>query len=170
MQHLKKVNTVHQNSVFKTTGTFVFQKTSLYIRCVNVHFSLDFALINILRLRGLYGGTQSLNMFQTKFGYNSSIFLGLNFPPNMIFHSPMQLPTTLEFWSVLKHWHTRKKFIFLLILLWWNSLRTMWFLRKYTTSLYVPDQNVRVTVLVCFESMNMWCHYGRKSQAIQLHT
>ena len=30
-------------------------------------FSLDFALINILRLRGLYGGTQSLNMFQTKF-------------------------------------------------------------------------------------------------------
>ena len=66
-------------------------------------FSLDFALINILRLRGLYGGTQSLNVFQPKFGYSSSIYLGLNFLPNMLFHSPMKLPTTLEFWSVQLH-------------------------------------------------------------------
>ena len=86
--------------------------------------------------------------------------------PNMIFkNTPMQLPTTLEFgpfWNV-----TRVKSSFFFWFCSDKTMRTTWFLRKHTTSLFVPDHiliTAWITVLVGFEIMNTWCQYGRKMQ------
>ena len=120
---------------------------------------------NFWELCGLYGGTQSLNMFQIKFGYSSSISSGLNCAQHNFLNTPMQLPTTLEFgpfWNV-----TRVKSSFFFWFCSDKTMRTTWFLRRHTTSLFVPDHiliTAWITVLVGFESMNTWCQYGRKMQ------